>query len=481
MRRSTVVASVSLILRTFSPDAVREARSSTDAVALPTDAFEALVVPGPGWTVGPESRRLLAQRPNVRLVDLQGAPSSWRDELAGEYTMLLADGEFPLPRSLPVLLAFAREHELDGVCGRVVNAEGGPVDGLVRDDPALTRVHVSSSTTWLLRTDLIAAAADDHLVPPHGARLGAIASYPAAYRRSASGAATRTASATAQWRHGVLNVRATPVLTDRKAVATAATVQHLSSFEEFLLDLRVDSEGVVHFALDPSTAAGGSPLSSGLWRLRLEVVDGDGLASTVELISSPVGSAIIDGVPLTGARDRWLTLDVGCTSTPLVPGLDPRNVRLEETSGGNRFSVAVPGIHMPRAERLTGQLLLGELSLIALVSPGRRGPELSALVSGVPGRVELAARFGTGRAESLGLTMTFHAEGGMSVAALTDELDEPDVAAASSGAGPGDLPRGPVARVRRAVPTALEPVARRAARWPLARRTYRRVTGLPAS
>jgi hypothetical protein len=109
---------------------------------------------------------------------------------------------------------------------------------------------------------------------------------------------------------------------------------------------------------------------------------------------------------------------------------------------------------------------------------------LTAFVSGLAGTTPILAEFGRSGMQPTGLSLEISGVGQMSIVATP-----PPPAKKPATSAPKDRPTkrkrrkkrratGPLARLRRAVPAPLEPGVRAISRHPLARRVYRRLTGL---
>jgi hypothetical protein len=209
--------------------------------------------------------------------------------------------------------------------------------------------------------------------------------------------------------------------------------------------------------LRPGDVAGGAALSEDLWWPAL-VVQGDQGTRRVRLRTGPFASrsTVHAGTPLVCyADDGRLALDVGGQHRPVVPRLRASDARVTETWRGSGLEIAVPAARLALAagQKITGELVIGDLAVPATCRAGDEGPVLTAFVSGLGGRYELRARFAGPRATSLGLDLVVDPAGTMSVVAHpADPPATRPVASRATPDGPrrGGALRGVVAGARRA-------------------------------
>jgi hypothetical protein len=151
---------------------------------------------------------------------------------------------------------------------------------------------------------------------------------------------------------------------------------------------------------------------------------------------------------------------------------------------------------------VSGAIALGRLELPATVEVSSGVAVLSAYVSGLPGTSPISARFGAGPLRQTGLSLDIAAAGSMTVVRTPPAAPAPAAAPPKPAAAPPKAPakpaakkpapkaaakrpkrtpppaKGPVARLRRSIPTPLEPLVNRVSHSPAARKAYRKLTGL---
>ena len=217
---------------------------------------------------------------------------------------------------------------------------------------------------------------------------------------------------------------------------------------------------------------------------------------------SPCPPALIGSTAVVPARTTVrgagsLSLDVGPVQHPLLSDLDPQLGTVTESVVGAELALDLPQLQVFETHGLDGFIALDKMRLPARIRVRDGRPQLVALVSGLAGRPVISAQFGPGPLRSTGLSLQISGVGAMSVIktppppapqapAKPPSAPKPSAKSQSSPAGTRararhrkktEPPRtGVIADLRRAVPAPLEPVVKRLASIPAARRLYRRVT-----
>lgn len=477
MRLSIVVAP------TTSTESARRLLGSVDRLSTPYDDFELVFLCTDERDLPESLRSVLPYRPNVRAlaVDDPADATTWRERLVGDFTLGVSDVETLFPRSVGELLDFAIDNQLEAVTGRVVSPGGGMPAELLENTTELAPA-VGNGLLWMVSTDRVARLDKGHLVPPPDVRCGGLGSYPLVVRHvQETGDRSLSLETDLSWvgRQLVLTT-----IVDRPVTSAWLALQHLTTFEVHLASAKIDAGAFpatrISADIDPMTAGAGESLALGLWTIRLEVADSHDVTTVVDVAPAHAAPALLGSSGVVVHTADRLTLDIGAARSPLLPSLDAGLASIEESAGGNLLSLPLPGLHCFEAKDLSCTVFLGKLAVPGRVEIVGDQARLRAFVSGIAGDQPMAAKFGRGVKQDLGLTLHVDGLGAMSVVPTPSppkrkKRSKPK-ATATKRHRRRPRPKGPVAALRRAVPKPLEPFARRLSGVPVFRRIYRRLT-----
>ena len=302
------------------------------------------------------------------------------------------------------------------------------------------------------------------------------------------------------WSDGSLQLTLRTAGGESAAGRAVLQLTHDETRETFLVPAETSTDGSdsglrIEAAVAPTrTPAEGQPLAAGTWRVDLVLAaEGEtGTAAPVPWAPCPPalvgGTAVVPAPATTAGSPPSLTLDVGPMAHPLLSGLDPAEATVTESVVGSELVLDLPQLHVFGSDGLDGSIALGKMRLPARLRVRDARAQLVALVSGLAGQSALSAQFGPGPLRATGLSLQINGVGAMSV------IKTPPPAPKPPGAKPASTPKpvakakkrrkrkvepprtGLAADLRRAVPAPLEPVVKRLAAMPAARRLYRRVT-----
>jgi hypothetical protein len=487
---------------------------SLDRQTLPAADFEVVLPAG-----ADQLDALAAHRPNVKVVR-DGEPAGGLLAAAdGDFVLAVRQDETLFPGALARLRDFAEQHDVDGVAARVV-VPGVPAPASLWADADRIDDRATAEGQLLVRRDAATWSAD-RLQQSPTARIGVLGRY-AVTRRSTGPAETvadpagssRAAIAVEElgWQDGSLHLVLQipgPAGADRAVLQ----LRHAGSEETFLVPAEVspaDSGAGLRLtaAIAPTgTPAAGQSLAAGIWHVEVVLVAAEEIAA-VAVPWSPCPPALIGAtavVPVAGpavSGTRSLTLDVGPTTQPLLSNLDPAGGTVTESVAGSELVLDLPALHVFGSDGLDGFIALAKMRLPARLRVRDGRAQLVAMVTGLAGNLALSAEFGPGPLRPTGLSLQVDGTGAMSVITTPPPAPKPPAPApaaapAPAPAKPPTTPRpaatktakrkkrrkkvepprtGLVADLRRAVPAPLEPVVKRLASVPAARRLYRRVT-----
>jgi hypothetical protein len=464
-------------------------------------------VPG-GTALAKRLDDLARRRPNVTVV--AGGPKDAVAAATGELVLVLGpqvsvSGARLLPTALADLAHFAQAHDCEVVLGRVDLAAGTQVDDLlIADAPRVSEVpdSVLASAVALYRRDFLtenglagaaAALTKSQKVGIAGANAALV--IPAT---GDTGGALQLASTTAAWTGPELSITVQGSTgAEAAGQAVLLSIRHLGRDLEYWLptDGTVADDGSFTGStrLDPRTAARGDALATGLW-----VVQAGTHGTTARpaprrpVPATSVARAIIDGMLVVpDSRASSLTLDIGAERNSVVPPLSPADVTIGETHRGTLLEATLPGVHSTGESRTKGSVLLGKFRLPAYLVAADGGVRLECYLSGIPGSSVVSTVFGRTNAPT-DLALTISPVGAMSVRPAPREDAAPKVPARKAAAkkvaakkvsqpaaARPAAPKTTIARLRRKVPAALEPLVVRVRQNPAARRVYRKLAGLP--
>jgi hypothetical protein len=443
---------------------------------------------------------LVERRPNYKVV--AGGLQDALDASSGEYVLGLSSDDRIYPRGLQRLVEFGSEHDLDFVICRIVRP-GAPVPEMLWADStdAETVPEVTRDDRQFVVVPRRTAAAIEPEVGLTSApgRGGVLASFPLLHRPNGSAASkqSRLPIRNVGWQGSRLVIEVE--LSDQTGSPTAALLQNRKTLETFILPLtplpsRADSgvqddraARVVSVSFDPQLIpTKHEALSPGIWRFLVQA-DLEGSRAALHPVAwaacQPALIASTGFVPLE-SRQAFV-IDVG----PVVRGLltldDPDCGEVRETSVGSLLTINLASLHTHAAQNVEGFLTIGGMKVPAKLVIDDGAARLEAFVSGLQGTEPLGAQFGPGPARPLGLSLEISNVGAMKLVSTPAEaVAEPAKTPITIEKKGTDRRkhrkrrhrRGRLARMRRRVPTRLEPLVRTLARQPRARRLYRRLT-----
>ena len=501
---------LSVVVLVERDQSLRELARSIDGQSLPTTRFELLVVDG---GLDPTARasidRLAERRTNVRVARVD---EDWPRMLSDGYVLQLDPGQQLFPQTLHRLLEFAGEHQLDIVAGRQVSLDRPVPAVLLVDNPLLDREQAAAALTGpvrLIRHNRVSVRDRVVDVQGDGARVGSFASYPSSLRlerAEVAGPVVTVLASGLRWvdREIVLELSGT-VDTADESLAPYLLLRRLGTYETYVLT----AEGTATAARDdqgrrawsastriaPLSAGAGAPLATGEWRVEV-VLAGPTEASRPARVPGSTSSSGLVGplaIVANGRRNGILHLDVGPSRHPLISSVAADQATVVETAGGSVLEIALPDCHVASDQSFDGFIGLGSLRLPAVIRTGSTRAVLTAYVSGLAGSYPLSASFGRCPLQPIGLTLEISGVGAMAVVRTKDAIEAAEPSrprkstssrqarrrkAARRRRAAAKRARGPVARLRRALPSSWEPQIRRMASVSLLRDVYRRLTGL---
>lgn len=482
--------------------------TSLDTQTLSTDDFELILVDrGLGDAERESLRRTASRRPNIRIVE---EAEDWSTE-TGEYVLGVQPDQKLFPEALSRLAGFAAEHSLDVVAGRPVQPRQALSAPFLTDQPRLDGDQGNAaltSTVVLARRERVAPCAATGTevaavrIRADGAQLGVLASYPAsddpALSLSGGEGTVRCDGPSLEWDGGELAVSLGGTVAMAGAPDTVTVVaRQIGTHLSYVLPAGQasiePSNGVAGAGswravarLDPITAAAGQPLPPGTWELDV-VLSGTGVASRPSTVpAAPGATALVHNIVLAvgASKSGALQIDVGPTRLPVMAALDPSDAAVIESARGSELRIRLPAMHVHDSDVLSGQLGLGPLLIPARIEVIDGGAWFAAFVSGLAGETVLSAKFGRSAVQPLGVSLSIAQSGEMTIIrtpAPAPPSPEPPEAAKPASPAKRKKKRkakGPVAKLRRAVPKRLEPTIRKVAKQPVAKKIYRRLTGL---
>ena len=227
-------------------------------------------------------------------------------------------------------------------------------------------------------------------------------------------------------------------------------------------------------SIDPSTAALGAPLESGVWDV-VFWMRALGYGGSPRVRSGPIRAApaLVDGVVVIAYRtkDAQLALDVGGTLRTVVGSAHPEAADADIRSGpdGTRLTLALPRVHVRGAASLAGSLSLqstipdSAVELPARLLASESGAQIESYLAVVPGRYALRATFGGRTTQEPFLTVNANVDGTTTVlAAVSPPQPAPErPAATAQPSASAPPPDGSAADRRRVWPTVRDGIGRR--------------------
>lgn len=479
--RCATVAAVSVLLVPRDPGpGLPDLLRSIDAQTLRTDRFELIVAGGSADGTADRLRQLAGRRPNVTVLDDAGGSPADRmerafDRAAGGFVVALDQGVRLAPRALEVLLDRAERTGAGVVLGRVVTSESSGC-GVLPDDADEIGVAPpdAAGCLALVRRDSLpadragAVLLDLPAVLREAGSVAAVGRYACAVRDAAA-AATAGFSLGAtdyRWEAGGLRVTAR---VHSSAAPRRAWLVAASDVAEVAVPAELTPVGdvwAVTAGLDPRVAEAGHPLGDGLWALRIRVAGASG-EGTLPVSPGPALPAVVDGRPYAvRSVDGRLRVDAGATRSSVAGRVPVDRASVRESAAGSLLVLEQPDLHAHGDAVLPATVLLDRFELPAQLVSGSGTPRVEAYVGALAGSSAIRVLAGGGRPVPTGLRLRVSGTGVMRV----DRDARPS---------PAPIPsrrRAPlVQRLRRRLPDALEPVARRLVEVPALRDAYRRL------
>jgi len=492
-------------------DQVKRLIRSLDLQTLPVADFELVLPAGLG-----QLDALANHRPNLKVVHAADPTQDLLAAADGDFVLAVNQDEAMFPGALAQLRDFAERHGIDAVVGRVVTP-GSPVpvslwadaDHLEDAGAVLTDPVGAGPSRLFVRRDAAEPSGSGQLRTA-ASRVGVLGSHAVIRRDSlaADEAGTTAPTVTVEnldWVDDALHV-ALRMASDEPTAAgdlrAAVQLAHTGTEETFLVpaEISAQEDGAelrLTAVLAPTrTPAVGQQLAPGCWQVSVLVAAGGESGSPVPVPWMPVrpaliGSTAVVPAPTEGA-DAALLLDVGPTDHPLVSRPDPDDGTVTESAAGSELVLELGQLHLFRTDGLDGFVALGSLRLPARIRVREGRAQLVAFVTGLAGTSPLSAQLGPGPLRATGLSLRISGVGEMSLVRTPPPAPRPPAAPAkppTASRPPAtqtpkrkrrkkpEPPRtGLVADLRRGVPAPLEPVVKRLAAIPAARRLYRRVT-----
>lgn len=529
---------ISVVVAADSARSPHDVVGSLDAQTLASDRFELMLLDR-GLTDAARAslERLAERRTNVRVLP---ADADWLDEVSGAYVLLAGHDQLYFPDALSRLVAYAETHSLDLVAGRPVQLGQPLVATFLSDDPDLIGEACDSalaSPVRLVRRDRARRLGDALDVAPD-ARVGVLASYPAAYlpTRSVEPAlVVYVDRPSLSWQGSDVRIEAmgTVASEEGEALQPVLLLRQLGTFLTYVLpsegsvDPRTAGAQVsrwqVTATFSPLTAAEG-PLPPGQWQVDVVLSGAQRASAPVRLPGASLPVGLLDDLVLVttdGPRDT-LHLDVGATRSAVVTDAVAARATVTESAAGSLLQVQLPEVHVQTSKPLAGHIALDRFRMPATLETASGTAQLSAFVSGLAGAYPISAQVGSSPLRPTGLTLEISGAGEMRVVPTPPPRKAPPAkpnradavnsarrtgparkrtqpakkaakktaakktgatktGAKRKGAAPKPTAHGPVAQLRRAVAKSLEPQIRKLRKQPLARALYRRATGLTGS
>ncbi|HEY9292794.1 MAG TPA: glycosyltransferase [Microlunatus sp.] len=244
---------------------------------------------------------------------------------------------------------------------------------------------------------------------------------------------TTTAST---WQEGLLQLELSVRLVPRAGSEPAGLdelepvllLRKPSGSEAFRVPATVEAQGdtdgfrtfKVTAAIDIATAAGGRPLSPGIWHPSVRL-DGTGSDLPVRdgVTAIAVAGAIIDGVPIAPYADnRQLYLDVGAGKHGVFGSYKPTDASMTETVEGSLLTIRLPDLAVRGEATLPGKLYQGKFPLPATLHADADGARIDCYVSGLAGVSPLSGQFPPATQQALGLQLRIGDAGDFSVESI---------------------------------------------------------------
>lgn len=484
------MAAVSVLVPTSNPGSdLPGLVRSVDAQTLPAAEFELIVVDASSDGSTARLQQLAGRRPNVTVLAAAATEADRigmaLEKASGEYLLVVGQQERPAPRALELLLDRARRTGADMVLGRVVTATSSGWAVLPDDADRLDMSEVDPTHCLaLVRRSLLtglpdpgAALLDPRALAREAGSVSGVGRYACAVQGAGPVGPSEDVSLerpTYRWGEGMLHVTVGVRLPETASPALRAWLVGTQGPAEIALPASIrPGEGdattlTVSAALDPRTAEGGRPLEDGPWNLLLRLAR-PGLEVTLPLATGPARSAVIAGRPyVVRAIGGVLQLDAGATRSSVIGPVPKAKASVAESVHGTLVTLEYPTLHVQGDAVLDARLLLDGFGLPGRLVCRDGRARLEVYASSLAGTSTLAVVAGGGKPVQTGLRLRVDGTGRMTVKTAPPPKPTPP---AGSTAGSAPL----VQRLRRRLPGALEPTARRLAQVPALRETYRRL------
>lgn len=464
---------------------------SLDAQTLRAAQVELVIVDSSSDGTAERLGRWADRRPNVTLLTVGGDHSEDQavdralDRSTGEQVLAVAQHQRLTPRALEVLVDRARRSDADLVLGRAASAAASGCAALPDDaDRVDASVLDLTACVAMARRSSLGSREGAPLFDPvalagRAASVSAVGRYACAIQdegRPSLIADVALRPPVYRWGAGLLHL----TVGVRLPVPAPAALRAWLVLRDGAADIAVtatvatgDQElQVVTAVLDPRVDEGGHPLSDGRWGLHLRLA-WPGREVTLPLAAGRECSAVIAGRPYVLLSGRAVAqLDAGAVASSVI-GRTPRSLTsIAEGADGIRASLGQPDLHVHGDAVLDARLLLGGFGLPAQLVCEGGGARLEAFVSSLAGTSPVSVLVGGGNPVPTGLLLRVDGAGGMSF----DDVPPPAGTTQRARSATESVQSTPaLQRLRRSLPGALEPFARRLERVPVLRRTYRRL------
>ena len=504
---------VSVVVRTDVTRPPNEVITSVDRQSLPTTQFELVILDcGMDEELRRSIDRLTAFRPNVRVLP---GDAEWLEQVDGTFVLPISHDHRLYPESLERLVDYAEKRGLDAVAGRAVQLSRPLPAVFLRDSTELAgsaRELAVAAPIRLLRRQQLHREGDEDRVGP-AAKVGVFADYPAGFVRDAepmgSPIALHVGRPSLSWLGSQVrvDVSGTAKGASSEQVEPTLLLRHLESHLTYVLpstgsmsdasEAGLERQWQVSSTWSPLTAAAGLPLPLGQYQIDV-VLSGDAQGSApVCLPGASLAPGFLDDlIVVTAAPNDTLHIDIGGTRQALITSVSASSAEVAESAAGSLLTLPLPSAHVQTSRSIPGRIALDRFTLPATIETSSGQAVLTAFLSGLSGSYALSAQFGKAPLRATGLRVEVSGVGTMRVTETPPPAQPgPQSKPAATPPSPARIPtrnkkrkkrrrgrpvaKGPVARLRRAVPTSWEPSIRWLRKQPIVRALYRKATGLP--
>lgn len=484
------------------PQELSATLASLDAQTMPAADIQVILATGSG-DLARRLDRYAQFRPNVVVHHNDGPPEASKHGAAalasGTWTLVLGPSVMErrarvLPETLERLTAYADEHDLDRLTGRVsYRSPAGILDGLFTDNAVWSGDAPDRPEPFVLYRTAV-------LTDPrrHTRRGGVLADYPSLYvdpHRSNTPPITRS-GVTVEWVDGTLRLEVTlrseaAALAERRLQDQRLrfAVHHPATGLDFWLPTESpvsdDPEADVRVArteFDPRRAALGGPLADGLWELWISVIGADHTGCRLRIPAADAPSAVLDGMLVATARHAdGFAVDIGATRYPVLGALPADGTAVTESDRGSLGTLTVPDLHVVGDARIRGRLLQRDTPAPATLVCADGQARVECYLTGLAGTSPLSVAFGGAKPAETGLSLRIEPTGSMTIIPTGQPKRSRPIRVTQPEPTPRQVrhrPKPPptvLTKLRHRIPGFLEPAAKRLSHNSAARAFYRRV------